>query len=82
MPVVNVAGGDDAINFVNAYTSISGTVYKLTITIPPFSKYKFTESSEQATLGLPVTKTYTANGTGITGYIKPDANINESGMVT
>lgn len=82
MPVINVGGEDNKIIFDNAYTSLSGTTYTLTLTIPPFSKYKFTESSEQSTLGLPIEKTYTAEGAGISGYIKPDANINESGKVT
>lgn len=81
MPVIN-SRNKRRITFDKAYTSVSGSTYTLAITIPPFSRYKFTESSEQRTKGSEVSKTYTNTGSGVSGYIIRYASDKFTGVYT
>lgn len=55
--------------------------YYLDITVPPFSKYKFTENTEQTTSLTSKDLSYTKINNAFSGYIKPNANNYFTGQI-
>ena len=63
------------------YNMFADQKYILDITIPKYSNYKFTESTEKKTGINEINKSYYNYGPGITGYIKINGNTNLTGNI-